>query len=106
MIEIRTITDLRKHAKRVGNTYFSAGNVRYFGSDKHHGIYRGPYIPLSEGYIVSESIFTGSDGVSDPTTYNVYRFEAGDDFVNFSCIGKHDSLADAVAFLRSMGVVK
>jgi hypothetical protein len=106
MTDIRTITDLRKHCKRVDNSFFSKGNVRVFGSDKHHGIYRGPYIPLAEGYIISETVFTGSDGVSEPPKFKVYRFDVTDDAVDWTPLGLHDSLADAEAFLASMGAKK
>ena len=99
MNEIRTITDLRKHCKLVDNSFFSAGNARIFHSNKHHGIYRAPEMPLTEGWIVSES----RPDDDAPMTYQVYRFETSDFGVDFRHIGRHESLADAEAFLASMG---
>jgi hypothetical protein len=106
MKDIRTITDLKRHSKSVGDTFFSKGNARYFGSSRVEGVYRAPYTATTEGYVIAETIFTGSDGVSEPAKYTVYRFEAGDDFLDWDVVGKHDSLPDAEAFLRSMGAVK
>jgi hypothetical protein len=102
MTEIRSIQEIRAHAANVGNSYFSKGNARYFGRDKHYGIYRAPYVPLSDGYLISEAQFDKDS----PIEFNVYSFEAGDDFIDFRHVGKHASLADAVAFLKSMGATK
>lgn len=103
---ISNITDLKRHAKAVGNSFFSKGNARYFGSSRNFGIYRQPFAELSEGYIVAEAIFTASDGSQSPAEYNVYRFEATETAIEWHSIGKHSSLRDAVAFLRGMGAVK
>ena len=100
--EIRSIQELRSHADVVGNSFFSAGNVRYFGRDRHHGIYRGPYMPLDEGYLITET----RREPTEPTGYVVYRFEATDSSLNVSYIHKHESLADAEAFLAAMGSTK
>lgn len=100
--EIRSITELRSHASVVGNSYFSAGNKRYFGRDKHHGIYRAPEMPLSEGWLISEAQFDKDS----PIEYNVYRFEADAESVDFRHVGRHASLKDAEAFLASMGATK
>lgn len=105
-MKISNITELRKHSKRVGDSFFSAGNARYFGSSKVAGVYRAPYAAEGEGYVIAETIFTDSKGNSDPAEYSVYRFEAGEDFVDWSHIGKHPSMADAEAFLKSMGATK
>jgi hypothetical protein len=102
MSEIRSIAELRSHAGVVGNSYFSKGNARYFGRDRHHGIYRAPYVPLSDGYLISEAQFDKQS----PIEYNVYSFEAGDDHIDFRFIGKHASLKDAEDFLKSMGAKK
>lgn len=103
---MRTISELKQHCKAVGNSFFSAGNARYFGSSRVFGIYRAPYVPDTEGYVIAETIFTGSNGVSDAPEYVVYRFDATPDYVDFSKIGKHPSKTDAVAFLKSMGAIK
>lgn len=104
---MRTITELKRHCKAVGNSFFSAGNARYFGSSKVFGIYRAPYTATNEGYVIAETIFRGSDGVSAAPEYVIYRFEAAPDHVDFSPpVGKHPSQRDAVAFLQSMNVRK
>lgn len=103
---MRTITELRQHCKAVGNSFFSPGNTRYFGSNRHSGVYRAPYTPTNEGYIITETIFTGSNGVAAAPEYVVYRFDAGADFIDWSVIGKHPSKRHAVAFLQAMGAVK
>jgi hypothetical protein len=104
---MRTISELKQHCKAVGNTFFSKGNARYFNSSKVFGIYRAPYTPDTEGYVIAETIFYSSDGAPGVYSYVVYRFEAAPDYVDWSSpIGKHPSLSDAVAFLKSMGAVK
>lgn len=103
---MRTITELKQRCKAVGNSFFSKGNARYFGSSRVFGIYRAPYTPDTEGYVIAETIFTGSNGVSDAPEYVVYRFEAAPDYVDFSKIGKHPSKSDAVAFLRAQNIRK
>lgn len=104
---MRTVSELKQHCKAVGNSFFSAGNARYFGSSRVFGIYRAPYVPDTEGYVIAETIFTGSNGVSDAPEYVVYRFDAGADYIEWSApIGKHPSKTDAVAFLKSMGAIK
>lgn len=104
---MRTITELKQHCKAVGNSFFSAGNARYFGSSKVFGIYRAPYTPDTEGYVIAQTIFRGSDGVAAAPEYVVYRFEATPDYVDWSApIGKHPSKNDAVQFLKTMGAVK
>jgi hypothetical protein len=102
MSDIRSLAELKSHASTVGNSYFSKGNARYFGRDKHYGIYRGPYVALSEGYLISEAQFDKDSAIE----YNVYSFESGADSIDFRFVGKHESLADAEAFLRSMGATK
>jgi hypothetical protein len=103
---MRTVTELKRHCKAVGNTFFSAGNARYFGSSKVSGIYRAPYAPDTEGYVIAETIFRDSKGVADAPNYVIYRFEAGPDYVDFSNIGKHPSLKDAVSFLKTQNIRK
>jgi len=106
-MRLKTLADLKHHAKSVQDSFFSVANYRYFGSDKSYGIYREPYSAVNEGYIIAETVYTGSNGVSDPAEYRVYRFEATPDTLEWSPpIGKHDSLADAEAFLSAMGAVK
>lgn len=101
------LTELKHHAKKVGNTFFSEGNARYFGSSKVFGVYRQPYGALTEGYVIAETIFTDSKGVSSPAEYVIYSFESGPDYLDWAPpIGKHKSLADAEAFLASMGAKK
>ncbi len=102
MSEIHSLAELKSHAGNVGNSYFSKGNARIFGRDKHYGIYRAPYEALTEGCLISEAQFDKES----PIEYNVYRFESGDDFLTFRHIGRHASLADAEAFLASTGSVK
>jgi hypothetical protein len=103
---MRTISELKQHCKAVGNTFFSAGNARYFGSSRVFGIYRAPYTPDTEGYVIAETIFTASNGVSEAPNYVIYRFEATPDYVDFSNIGKHPSLNDAVTSLKSQNIRK
>jgi hypothetical protein len=54
---MRTISELKQHCKAVGNTFFSKGNARYFNSSKVFGIYRAPYTPDTEGYVIAETMF-------------------------------------------------
>lgn len=103
---MRTITELKRHCKAVGNSFFSAGNARYFGSSKVFGVYRAPYTPDTKGYVIAETIFTDSDGVSAAPEYVVYRFAAVPDDVEWQRIGRHPSQHDAVEFLKAMGAVK
>lgn len=103
----KTLAGLKKYAAAVGNTFFSKGNTRYFGSDRVWGVYRAPYTPESEGYVIVETIFTDSKGVASPAEYVVYRFEAVPGALDWnSPIGKHPSLQDAESFLQAMGAVK
>jgi hypothetical protein len=103
---MRTITELKQHCKAVGNSFFSAGNARYFGSSRVFGIYRAPYTPDTEGYVIAETIFTASNGVSEAPEYVVYRFQAAPSDVEWQKVGRHASKTDAVAFLKSQGAVK
>ena len=103
---VRTITELKRHCKAVGNSFFSAGNARYFGSSRVFGIYRPPYTPDTEGYVIAETIFHSSDGAPGVYSYVIYRFESGPDYVDFSKIGKHPSKNDAVQFLRAQNIRK
>jgi hypothetical protein len=104
---VRTITELKRHCKAVGNTFFSKGNARYFNSSKVFGIYRAPYTPDTEGYVIAETIFYSSDGAPGVYSYVIYRFEATPDYVDWSPpIGKHPSLNDAVNSLKSQNIRK
>lgn len=106
-MKLQSTEDLKRHSQAVGDSFFSEGNARYFGSSKVAGIYRAPYSALTEGYVIAETIFTGSDGVSAPAEYVIYRFEAAPDTLEwFPPVGMHTSLADAEAFLASTGVTK
>ena len=105
-MKLKTLADLKKHDKATGGSFFSAGNTRHFGSSRVWGVYRAPYSPDSEGYIITEAIFTGSDGVAAPAEFPVYRFEAAPDGVDWHSIGRHESLAAAEEFLAGMGVTK
>lgn len=103
----KTLAALKRHDKATGGSFFSKGNARVFGSSNVWGIYRQPYTPETEGYVIAEAIFTCSDGVSDPAEYIVYRFESTPDSVDWQPpLGRHKSLADAEAFLASMGATK
>jgi hypothetical protein len=104
-MNIKSVSDLKRHASRVGNSFFSAGNVRVFGSDKVWGIYRQPYWS-NEGYIIVEIIFTDSNGVADPAQYAIHRFEATADDLDWHPISRHASLAEAEAVLKAQGAVK
>lgn len=105
-MKLHTLPELKRHDKATGGSFFSAGNARHFGSSRAWGIYRAPYSPDSEGYVITEAIFTGSDGVSSPAEFPVYRFEATPDGVEWWPLGRQASLTDAEAFLASMGAKK
>lgn len=101
------LTELKRHAKKVGNTFFSKGNARYFNSSRVFGVYRQPYSSATEGYVIAETIFIGSDGVAASPEYVIYRFEATPDTLEWNApIGKHSSVKDAEAFLKAQGIVK
>jgi len=103
---LKTMADLKRHARQVGNSFFNSGNARIFGSPTVYGIYRQPYSELSEGYVITVNIFTYEDGTSDPSKFAVYRFAADTDTLDWWPIGRHDSLEAAEAFLSAMGAVK
>ena len=100
MKEIRTISDLRKHSKRVGDYFFDPKADESLGTTEIRGIYRAPYVALNEGYVVT--VNTSSE---DSHAF-VYMFQVTESVLAWFPIGRHESVESAESILASMGATK
>lgn len=98
---ISTLQQLKQHSKAVGDYFFSKSANTTLRTVSIEGIYRQPYQAPSEGYVVTVN---RPEGI-EPYAF-VYRFETEESAIRWYPIDRHESLASAEAFLRSMGAVK
>ena len=100
--DVRNITELKRATNARGGKFFDPSHSRIEGNSVHPHIYRAPEMPLNEGWVITNNANWLSGDLVDKYTC-VYRFEVLDDSTDFRHIGRHETFADAAAFLESMG---